>query len=686
MRKYSAFIIIKLLILLTLFGLTSCDSTPPSGWVSQVSPVPYGSLTSDDKKVYLYAQNAGTWINTNTTYSGTPNSLKITIAATAPGSSTKNPTYNASANGTMDLCVQYNTNTFPDCDIKKCFPKATTKYCCSKKFTNSAPNSKQFIVAMDTPTYLNCDQTGVDIYSTWSPSFDLHRKIFGAISWSDSNSETANCSTNTQACCTSANVYIIGYGCSAINGIPTSGVISASNSGSVYYIISNSTPSNNSEGSPINSTVTVDEASVLQESLTGTDSGTLWLKVIDVDGNKNNNYGQYEVSIDTTSKNSTFIGKMVSAIFTPIQQQVQTVTIFFWDNTINNTSFKNIIKAMLVLYMVILGIFFAAGFTQMTQTDMILRVVRIGIVLAVINPQSFEFFNTYLFNLFTNGQNQLIDVITNSSSTNYNTLDVNSAFGFSNYVLNAIFSSNFWSLMLSMFLWFPIGWLVFLLLLVAFVQYTIAIFSILIMYLMATTAVQFLIALGPIFIAMILFDKTRTLFTSWINALVAFTMQPVIAFAAVMLLSMLINGAIYNIMSIEITWKCVLPIYINLGALGKFDLFCIYWLNPGPGVNILSFLIEVIVFMILINLLKKVTTLANDLSMGIFKGSASMLASSAAASNSAFEDIKGTVGLDSSSIARRKATQKQSNIKNPKPSATRRFFNAINKSSSTKTN
>ena len=93
-------------------------------------------------------------------------------------------------------------------------------------------------------------------------------------------------------------------------------------------------------------------------------------------------------------------------------------------------------------------------------------------------------------------------------------------FAFFNYVIDTLFTTELFLRLTAMIFAFPIGWLCFIILLKFVIKYLFAVLQAIIAYLFAFTAIALLISLGPIFIALILFDKTREFFNNWMKAII----------------------------------------------------------------------------------------------------------------------------------------------------------------------
>ena len=87
---------------------------------------------------------------------------------------------------------------------------------------------------------------------------------------------------------------------------------------------------------------------------------------------------------------------------------VHTKDIF--NGIIQNPYYKNAITALLILYVVITALSFLMGFVKAQSGELILRSVKIAVVLSILHPDAWTFFNTHLFQLYLKGVDQIINV------------------------------------------------------------------------------------------------------------------------------------------------------------------------------------------------------------------------------------------------------------------------------------
>lgn len=408
--------------------------------------------------------------------------------------------------------------------------------------------------------------------------------------------------------------------CQYINGRPITYNNVGNNSGKVEYVISDTAPPNSQRGDLIEGQVPYMGTNVLGGYIESPQAGRIWLRIVDEDGNYQENYGRYKVIVKQPASSSTpgsFLSKLINGIINPITRQIDMISQTMFENGEHSAVFKNIIRILLLLYIMFYGVGLLIGTQQITHRDLLVRLIKIGVILTLMSDTGINFFNEYLFNFLKNGQRELLNIVSNPQLAQMETgrLNIDSLFGFTNFVLTTIFSKHFFSILMAFLLWFPIGWVCLIMLLYTVIVYIFAILEVIIMYVIAYTAIGLFIALGPLFIPLMLFERTKSLFNEWISAMVSYTMQPVVMFATILLITAFINETIYNLLTLKLHSTPIFEMYIDFG-IKKLTLFTIYWINPVDPV--LQVLTDILIFYLFIELLKKVTKLSTDLSQYIF--------------------------------------------------------------------
>ena len=365
-----------------------------------------------------------------------------------------------------------------------------------------------------------------------------------------------------------------------------------------------------------------------------------------------------DYSCDQTDTDSV-LSKASYFLIDPIVTQVQAVSVIIYGTIVTNTVYMQIIRTMLILYIVIYGIMFTYGLVPIKLSDLMVRIVKIGVVLTLMTETSYKFFNDNLFRLFTDGSYQLLTIVTNPYCDS-GTDEVN-FFSFFNYVIDTFFSKDIFFRLVGLALSFPIGWICFWVLLVLMVKYLFAVIKAIIAYLFAFTAIALLIALAPIFIALILFDKTWGLFDKWVKTLAMFALQPAILFTGIFFISLFVNDIIQSVF-VELQWAEIIPVYIDFGSGNKISLFGINWYVP-PFVyhfnhdDFLNFFASLIVLYLCVDLLGKLPSYVQSIAFALVGGSGAGIGEDSASAKivtGAGEKVKGLVGMDKDSVQRRK--------------------------------
>ncbi|NRA74037.1 MAG: type IV secretion system protein [Rickettsiales bacterium] len=354
-------------------------------------------------------------------------------------------------------------------------------------------------------------------------------------------------------------------------------------------------------------------------------------------------------SCDEDNSQGTILSKITYFLINPIVTQVQEVSILVFDNFVGSSEYVKAVRLALVLYVIIYGIMFVYQLVPMKFSDLMVRIVKIGVVLTLLTENSYSFFNKYLFKLFTDGSYELLSIVTNPYCDDGGSEQVN-FFYFFNYIIDTLFSKYFFQLLTAMLFSYPVGWTCIVVLLTAMVKYLFAVIKAIIAYLIAFTAVALLIALAPLFIVLILFDNTRELFDNWMKALVMFALQPVVLFAGILFITIFINEIVQEVFT-TIQWSKVLQIYINFGSGMKFTIFAFYWYTLSVS---LSFFASLIVLYLCVDLLGKLPRYVEAIMFKLIGGQGiGVLDTAGAMMGGAGEKMKGLVGLDKESKKRR---------------------------------
>ncbi|MFN7038339.1 MAG: type IV secretion system protein [Alphaproteobacteria bacterium] len=404
--------------------------------------------------------------------------------------------------------------------------------------------------------------------------------------------------------------------------------------GNLMAVISSDDPKNSSETSNISN---------INGNNIANANGTIWLKVYDT--NYTDNIQSYQVKLGITSDLSNGIySNIVSKMIYFIESKINVAAISTFKNITcsnntdkaNCTNYIKIIRLMLTLYIIIYAIFFTFGLIQVSQLDLVMRIIKIAVILAFISDGSWKFFYDNFFRLFgiidtaldkeenftgTGTVYYLIGIMTGGNGSSQN------PFAFVDYAMNAMFFNQNAAYRITSLLFTSIvGIFYFIGVVYAIFTFFKAVIEITINYLLSFTYVAVLIILAPIFIPCILFSMTKGIFDNWIKYAIRYTIEPIFLIVGLNIFVNLMQQCIYEIFNSPICWKCAVNLKIDfLTSWLGFSLppeisniFCINWFlpwgydNSGGGITSSSIFIQKMPFIIFLIIITRMVGKYND--------------------------------------------------------------------------
>jgi type IV secretion system protein VirB6 len=253
-----------------------------------------------------------------------------------------------------------------------------------------------------------------------------------------------------------------------------------------------------------------------------------------------------------------------------------------YDTLVKDSQLINSVLALCVLYITFVGIGFIIGTIELKQEDLIMRVVKLAVVIAVISPGSTQlFYENFLSQLIVGGA-QLIAIIATGSLKN--TAGLNLEMLNKDPTLMFVIFDGLWTQFGETKLWIKIGTLFFygfmgafmaLLVLISILYYTIAVLKSCLTYMMSLVILSILIFAAPFFIPLMLFQQTKLVFDTWWKMIISYLLQPVGLFAGIAIFNTLFAGALYSALAFTVCPYCFL-----LFKVPFFDFCLIPWWQP----------------------------------------------------------------------------------------------------------
>ncbi len=421
--------------------------------------------------------------------------------------------------------------------------------------------------------------------------------------------------------------------------------------------------------------------------------GKLFFKIKDnMDGlggseNYGNNGGKYQLSFRVNAS-PTWISEIVSRIVDPLRSIIftkQTVLAtgevvdsgasFDLYHGIMNSGLRNIIRALLVLFVAIIGIGFTLGILDLKANDMFMILFKIGAVSILLTDMSWYFLNKYFLNIFWYGP----DVLINKFTMFYNqdgmgSVKYNASFGFLDKTLGTLFqweNLTKWISLLPYSITNPLSLFLFVMLFWSFWDIIQASVKGIILYSVCIVINGFLVGLAPIFFCFLLFKITFRFFDTWVKQLIGNMMTIVLYFVVIGMMNEIIYNLLYQIFNFGAYKECMLPIsfgdtwkacFIHFpmpfvgSALANFSS------NGASSAEAIAHMLPIsipviIVFKIFTKCYHIMVDVTNVLPSSIFGGS--MMYNALEIADSASQGALYGVGMDKESIGRRERASKE---------------------------
>jgi len=289
-------------------------------------------------------------------------------------------------------------------------------------------------------------------------------------------------------------------------------------------------------------------------------SGWLWLKVSGASGLS----GFLNVNIANYTGSTWFSSVVYNQLVSPLRTKYNELSRIIYEKLVSNAALQNIAKSCLVLYIIIYGLAFLAGSLQITATDIVVRVLKIGVIVALFSETSWTFFNDNLFKVFVEGSDYLLNSVIGVTS------NVGNIFGFVDPIFDRYSNGNFWALLFIQLLQLTNGLAFFACLaMYSILIYLRAVLEVVISYCLAFLGLAVMISLAPFFIILMLFEQTKSMFDSWISTLFSYMIQPTILLIFFLLIDQLMAEYITGLV-VRACWGILIPlkIYVDLSSIG----------------------------------------------------------------------------------------------------------------------
>ena len=248
---------------------------------------------------------------------------------------------------------------------------------------------------------------------------------------------------------------------------------------------------------------------------------------------------------------------ILTEIYSFLRKTINTATMNLFNSFVNDSGYKMAVFGAMSLMITFYGVGFLMGIVQPSFQQVLIRLVKIGILFTLISPGRYggwQFFSDYVVTFFQDGSDQLINGIqaigfgipAPPNSSPFYALDRVATFLINPdtiiALLGAIGAGGAYGLamggimMLAMFGFFKL------------------ILKTLEVYAVTFVARSLVLGVAPIFFVFLLFDRTKQMFIAWVNALLNLSLQPILMFTFLSFFLVMIETSAKDMLGTELCW------------------------------------------------------------------------------------------------------------------------------------
>lgn len=310
------------------------------------------------------------------------------------------------------------------------------------------------------------------------------------------------------------------------------------------------------------------------------------IKMLIVDKYYDDNYGFYNIEIVSgiNFDDSGSIVKKIQAmefylLGTPhpgdIEDRADGLIAKLFNNLLSS-GFASFMRAALVLYVIMYGIRIIFGFKEnkkvISQSDLMLKLFKLSVLVALTTPGSFAFFNKTILNFVINGTIGIIDLISgifSNTFSNDNIIALTGGLQHANEVLSL--SRNFAIIdeilsffktdtvvlkILSLFFneggAFFLGIIIGLAVVLILVFYVLKLMQAVVPFMFTLIQISLVLPLAPLFILFSFFGQTSYIFKNWINFIAAKCLELIAYFVGFYFVTFIINNFIKQLLNFKV--------------------------------------------------------------------------------------------------------------------------------------
>lgn len=301
-----------------------------------------------------------------------------------------------------------------------------------------------------------------------------------------------------------------------------------------------------------------------------TDSGgRIWMQIKE---KPDTNLTEYEGSISVNVETKGFsegAAKLYMPIIRTVKEHSQKAMQTMFKGIVKDTGFATIVISVIILWMAVIGVKFTMGLEQMSASEVAMKLTKLGIVVTLISPNSWDVYSYYFFEGILSIPGFLAKAIDTDRMFG-NRLFQDNPFFFLDNSLALMFHPEVvgrtFAILLS-----PAGILVFAVVVWACITFLKGFFRALVMYIFSILLICMLLAISPFFIPFLLFkyEMLKDKFEKYMTIVLRVALEPGLLVIGLYVINQIFLVLYTNfLMNLHLCFKCAFPIELNLGPLG----------------------------------------------------------------------------------------------------------------------
>jgi len=313
-----------------------------------------------------------------------------------------------------------------------------------------------------------------------------------------------------------------------------------------------------------------------------------------------NNSGKYYVTIKSKKPEGSNISNIIGNVVTPVVEVMDGASDGstpgqaerIYRLLIADGRYQAILSICLVVMLTFYGVGTLMGVNEITHTELVNRVIKIGLIYLFVSPTGWYWFNEFVVNFFKNGTDYLAFMMASSfdnspeianAITNNDYYDKSILFGSVDKVFGLFFSDavqkKVSALLFASIFGFVYLWIIYL----SFMLYVYAVCNAVLLYLTSQVFISILFILGPLFLIFTLFGQTKDMFDNWLKQLITFSLQQIFLLTTLAFFNMMMYEVLKMSLGYKVCWDVVWTIKILVTNIDLMSFWTIPSVSSGAN-------------------------------------------------------------------------------------------------------